>query len=423
MRDVTGGASAGIAVAAIAVFCTVGGCFIDAEGVTPGPPPCNQLDDCPDPGPCAERVCVDGFCVPDPVADGLAGAQVAGDCQTQTCVGGEPQAEADPSDSDDGRSCTEDACSESGPVHEPLPAGSDCTIGTVTGQCSDDGDCLVECSDALPCPDADPCLAPTCVEQFCEYAPVSGEPVVPVPDTDDGDCKRPFCAAGVLGTTTDGSDLPPDDGLQCTTGICNGDQPTQMNLSAGTPCGVDLVCDGNGACDGCTANGQCGAPFDCTTPTCGPTGECMNVFEPVATPCGTGFVCKAGGTCVECLDATNCDPPTECTYSTCDADVCNPHMVPAGSPCLVNVANVCTAAGVCVECLSPADCPAPSDCIPSYTCSPVGKCDAVFDPVGTSCAGTSYCDAMGACVECTQPSHCLVTEVCCMGTCQSPPCS
>ncbi|MBL8744234.1 MAG: hypothetical protein JNK04_24175 [Myxococcales bacterium] len=409
-----------LSLVTLAAMATVGGCFLDAEGVTEGPPPCNNADECPDPGPCAERVCTDGFCVPEPVADGLLGAQVAGDCETRSCVGGELQAEADPTDSDDGRSCTDDACTAGGPVHDPLPAGSECMIGTVAGECSDDGDCLIECSDSAPCPEADPCLAPACVDQFCEYSPVSGEPVSPVQDPTDGDCKRPFCAAGVLGSTTDGNDLPPDDGLECTTGVCNGDQPMQMNLSAGSPCGIDLACDGNGACDGCTANNQCGAPFDCTTPTCGPTFECTNVYSAVGTVCSDGF-CKAGGACVECITAANCSPSMECMYSTCDADVCNPHMVPAGSPCLLTIANRCNAAGACVECLTVNDCPAPTDCV-SYTCSAGGTCTPVLDPVGTACA-TGYCDATGACVECTLPSHCTtVPEICCMGTCKTPPC-
>lgn len=410
-----------LSVAALAGIALVGGCFLDAEGTTKGPPPCNQLDDCPDPGPCADRVCVDGFCVPDPVADGLSGAQVAGDCQTQTCADGEALLEPDPSDSDDGRSCTEDACTNGGPVHDPLPEGSPCMIGTVTGECSNDGDCLIECSDAMPCPDADPCLTPSCVDQFCEYAPVTGEPVTPVPDTEDGDCKRPFCAAGVLDATPDDSDLPPDDGLECTASVCTNGTPSQMNLPSGSPCGIDLACDGNGACDGCTSNDQCGLPVDCTTPTCGPTFDCMNVYAPLGTACSDGF-CKAGGACVECVAATNCAAPTECTFSTCDADVCNPQTVAAGMPCLITTTNVCNAAGNCVDCVAPADCPAPAECIASYTCSALGVCMPVFDPVGTPCS-TGFCDATGACVECTQPSHCTtVPETCCMGVCQLPPC-
>jgi len=405
---------------AVSLLIGFSGCFIDAEGTTVGPPPCNTQDDCPDPGPCAVRVCEDGFCVPDPVADGLAGTQIAGDCETDSCVAGELAIANDPSDEDDGRSCTEDACEPTGAVHDPLPEGSECAIGTVMGVCSADGDCLVECSESSPCPLADPCLSGECVEQICVYTPVSGDPVVAVRDP-DGDCKEPTCLAGSLGQKPDGVDLPPDDGLPCTNGICNGDQPEQDNLAAGSPCGVELVCDGAGVCDGCTTNTQCGAPVECTTPTCNSLFQCEDVFAAPHTPCGGG-VCKAGGSCVQCVDATDCPAQTECTYSTCDSDACVPQTVPAGSACLLTPANRCNAAGQCVECLSPADCPLPTAC-ESHVCT-LNVCTPVPVAPNSAClVGAGFCDATGACAECTLPIHCPVNpEICCMGTCQTPPC-
>jgi hypothetical protein len=402
------------------LFVTFSGCFLDAEGITEGPPPCNTKDDCPDPGPCAERVCTTGACVPDPVPDGLAPTQVAGDCQTQSCVAGELELASDPSDVDDGRSCTADACESDGAVHEPLPEGSECAIGTVLGECSAEGDCLVQCSASSPCPVADPCLSGECVDQICVYTPVSGEPVVPVRDP-DGDCRQPACVEGNLGQKADVTDTPPDDGLPCTQSICDGDRPDQENLSAGSACGVDLVCDGEGACTGCTNNTQCGAVVDCTTPTCSATFECTDVYAPLHTPCSTGF-CKAGGLCVQCVDTTECPAQTECNFPTCNNDACGVQTVPPGGDCLITTSKVCDASATCVECVISADCPAATAC-ESHICAAGGVCTPVPVLVGGAClVGTGLCNATGMCVECILPTDCTGSDTCCTGNCQPPPC-
>lgn len=405
---------------AVSLLIGFSGCFIDAEGTTVGPPPCNTQDDCPDPGRCSVKVCTDGFCVPDAVADGLAGTQIAGDCETHSCAAGELKIASDPGDDDDGRSCTEDACESTGAVHDPLPEGSECAIGTVMGQCSADGNCLVECSDSAPCPLADPCLSGACVDLICVYTPVSGDPVVAVPDP-DGDCKEPTCLDGSLAQATDAADVPPDDGLPCTNSICTGDQPGQDNLPAGRPCGVGLVCDGAGACTGCANNAQCGPPVDCSTPTCNSLFQCEDVFEDPHAVCSTG-VCKAGGACVECVDETECDPETECASSICDNDACVLQPVPAGSPCLITGSKRCDALGQCVDCLLATDCPPPTAC-ESHVCT-FNVCTPVPVAPNSAClVGAGFCDATGACAECTLPIHCPVNpEICCMGACQTPPC-
>ncbi len=452
--------------AAVAFPLLLSACLVDALGTGKPVERCNTASDCSLPGPCLSPACEDGFCVALPVPDGLTPNQQAGDCETARCVAGVLEVVADPDDEDDGIPCTQDACTDAGPEHLRLPVGTPCVLGTVDGECSEGGECVVECSDLAPCPVIDPCEQAACVNDVCVYSPVTGEPVLSVRD-EPGDCQAPSCDDGTLISVEDAADLPPDDGLPCTGAACQAGAPAHPALPQGTMCGVDLVCDGAGVCDGCTNNSQCGAVQDCVTPTCTAANECVDMFDPPHTPCPLG-VCNAGGACVECADATDCGPASECSYFSCPSDACVPEVVPAGSACLLTVGFRCDLAGQCVECLGLSDCPAPSPClgqacvtgsctpqpvapgdpclIGAGVCNAGGACVGCVDPsdcpvppvcrVATctsetcglalaaegSVCPTGFCSSTGNCVECTLPTHCSPPQICCNGACQSPPC-
>lgn len=406
------------AAAALALL----GCFVSAEGEETGPASCNVAEDCVDDGdPCTKPVCFHRTCMVEPVADGVIGDQAAGDCKTRECAGGELVDKDDPSDDDDSLLCTVDACGPGGATHTPLPDGAPCMIGAAIGECRGEDDCVIQCSMTKPCPTAGPCLVGACVDNICQYQPVDGDPTPALPDVDDGDCQRPSCVMGTEMSIVDDSDLPPDDGLPCTTDTCTSGAPTHAPLPVGSGCGANLTCDAQGACTGCVpANPtSCGAAADCVTPTCDPnTVTCSNVYDAPHTPCGSGDVCKAGGLCVGCVDASDCTAGGECAFDACEADSCVAKTVPAGDPCRLTPTKWCDQLGACVDCLDATDCGAPNPCL-DIACIG-GGCQSSDKPDNTPCPA-GVC-SNGSCVECNTDPQCGGAKLCCNHQCKMPPC-
>ena len=83
------------------------------------------------------------------------------------------------------------------------------------------------------------------------------------------------------------------------------------NKPGGTSCGTDKVCDGSGACVTCTANANCTTnPTPCKTgiascasgaPVCQDFGN-----RSAGTACGTDKVCDGNGACIACAAGQSC---------------------------------------------------------------------------------------------------------------------
>lgn len=297
--------------------------------------------------------------------------------------------------------CTQDACTENGPVHTLTPGGV-CVIGTAEGVCSDDGQCLIDCNSADDCGDPGPCKSSSCVDHLCVFD-----------NTDDptgaqnlpGDCTKPECEDGVPGPVPDATDLPPDVQGDCRVPACDGTNPTFIPEPINTtPCNGGMFCDGEGACVTCTEDGQCGATEACNHPTCTAEGSCMNVPVAEGDACLSGSgVCTANQMCVGCLDTMDCGAPTvDCMDPICNGNACTAQQVPAGDACLIND-GICAPRGDCVECINDATC---SGVTP--LCSSTNACQSCIDAalaVGDDCgSGTTFCCANGSCdAACAPP--------------------
>jgi hypothetical protein len=111
--------------------------------------------------------------------------------------------------------------------------------------------------------------------------------------------------AGVCVACVQGQDCtPPDACLQsriaCNTGgpVCTA---TTDPVPAGTNCGIDQICDGAGACIACTPGATCTPVGACTlwTVSCSAGYACADTgqFLPAGTSCGTNLFCDGNGTC------------------------------------------------------------------------------------------------------------------------------
>jgi len=367
-----------LALWALTAAC-LGGCFLVTEGEKPDPPSCDEPSDCPDDAnPCTAPRCIRKLCGIDPVDDGVAVDDVAGDCESSRCESGEHVVEPDAADDDDGIICTLDSC-EGGPSHVLLREGTPCETGEAVGTCTADGNCDVACSPNQDCEQFDPCTEINCVDNVCVPTELSQPPR----GTEDivGDCKKPGCFDGVLMLQENGLDPPPDDLDLCTNDICMGDMPvhppkvcavptqecvfeacaaatglcTDTPVAAGSDClqTQTMVCDAVGACVACVAPADCGAtPDDCTAWEC-TGGACTPAPLADGEQClsGTG-VCNMG-VCAECFIDTNCPMPPTCFERVCNAGVCEQPAAAPGTLCGATVEVCCTDQ----TCQLPVNCP------------------------------------------------------------------
>ena len=271
-----------------------------------------------------------------------------------------------------------------------MTAGSSCGASTI---CDGQGAC-VTCLTASSCPGTDnDCHTRTCTNGACgiSFAPAGTALTLQM----SGDCKRSQCdGAGQTMVVNDNADVPAD-GKMCTDDICTAGVPSNPNLAAGTTCGTNQMCNGQGACVGCLTAANCGTDTPCRTFACTnnecvvtnvaagtllptqnqTTGDCKKVQcdgagqsqtvnddndlpvdtnactqnlcnagipsmppEPAGTACsqGGGIKCNGSGTapaCVQCLATTDCSgTDTECHVRTCTAGVCGISNTADGTP-------------------------------------------------------------------------------------------
>jgi hypothetical protein len=278
----------------------------------------------------------------------------------------------------------------------------------------------VQCNVGTQCPGTDTdCQVRSCNAGACGFAfTASG---TATSSQTSGDCQENQCnGAGGVVVAAKSSDVPADDGNQCTGETCVGTAPTHPNLGAGTACnqGGGTLCNGSGACVGasCSDGQKNGSEtaIDCgggTCPkcalglTCGANGDCLS------------GAC-AGGVCVQCLTGAQCPgSDTECQVRTCNSNTCGVSNTAAGTVTAAQTTgdcqkNQCDGAGNIGSVADNTDAPADdgNQCTTDVCTAGVPSHPAVA--VNTACnqGGGSFCSAGGACVQCNAATQCAGTD-------------
>ncbi len=189
-----------------------------------------------------------------------AAQQQSGDCQRLVCNGtGGLSTQNDNADVfDDGNACTTDSCSQGSPIHTDRPLNTVCAGGF----CNATGTC-VQCNSAGQCPPgANACQVADCAANLCTIVFRASGYVIAMQTP--GDCKTAVCnGSGAITSQTTSSDVPPDDGNDCTSSVCVGSTPTHQWLY-GTPCSGGFC--SSGGCVECLQSSHCPS-----------SGECCNV--------------------------------------------------------------------------------------------------------------------------------------------------
>ncbi len=352
---------------------------------------CVEASDCGTNTACKTFTCTSGVCGSNNAGAGTVVANpTVGDCRSDRCDESGNIAANVPDDTDvpfDDNACTNDVCSAGVPSHPPVAAGEACSQNGGT-KCDGAGGC-VQCVAASDCGTDTACMKFTCTDGVCGTSNVASGHVVANPTK--GDCQSDQCDGNgnIISNASDNSDLPADDGNQCTVATCQNGAPGSVPAVAGTPCNQNggSVCDGSSSCVSCLTEADCPSGGACQVATCS-AGAC-------------GFV-AAGAQTLPAESQTEGD----CEVLVCDGTSQSPTQVPAqaGTTCNENGGSVCDEAGSCVSCLSDTDCPTG------------GACQAATCNAGTCGFAAAGAQTLPAALQ--TAGDCQVLE--CDGTSQSP---
>ena len=352
--------------AAVDTTCTQdGGSYCDGAGQCVE---CTAASQCPPTtNECQVVACETNVCVVDDRPAGyVVPTQVEGDCRVNQCDGSGNviQAIANSDVHEDGLECTQDVCNAGIPANPPLAADTACAQNG--GHYCDGAGACVECNTWSQCAGTSTdCRTRACNAHLCGYDYVAAG--TPTSAQTPNDCQVVACdGSGGVTSEHDDTDLPLDDGNQCTSPACVGGSPAFLPLPVDTPCDQSggVVCDTQGSCVECNVAAQCaGADDECKTRTCEGNG-CGLAFAPPGTPVSlqTARDCKqnecdgAGNTVSASLDTDVPFDGNQCTDDVCAAGVPSNPPVPPDTPC-TDGGNFCDAAGTCVECNTAAQCP------------------------------------------------------------------
>ncbi len=403
------------------------------DGCVAGPPPCPEL--------CDETAdsCVN--CLSDADCDNGVFCDGAESCSGGTCQSGTPV------DCADGIGCTVDACNESTDTCMHTPDDVVCTNGLFCDgmeTCDPILDCVIAGS---PCPALCDEATDACVECLV-----------------DADCTNGmFCDGSetcLAGSCQEGTPVDCDDGVGCTTDVCNEVADVCVSTPEDSSCTNGLFCDGAESCDpvaGCVAGPPCAELCDETADLC---VSCL-----VDTDCDNGAFCDGVETCAagvcQAGAVVDCDDGIDCTTDGCDEITNQCQHTPENTLCdnglfcdgteTCDSAAGCVSAvvpcpllcdentGSCVNCLSDSDCSnalycdgveicvagscqvgIPVDCDDAIACT-VDACDETTDAClntpmnvmcdnGQFCDGAEVCDALAGCVDTTPPCAELCDE-------------
>ena len=234
-----------------------------------------------DGNPCTTQACDDGPQT-TPVADGVLSDTSPSDCvDDQWCVNGvitPGVADLTEVPGDDGNECTgAGTCTAGGPEYADLPSGTPCDQGG-GNVCNGEGACVAGCVDDTDCGTDTECRIWTCNgENQCESLDADDGELVDSGDLDD--CVSLQCdGAGNIVERADDTELPPDDGIECTDdGVCSGGVAVYADLAAGEVC-VDGVCDGAGLCVECIGDEECTGEETCVDNVCEAPVEPLTLY-------------------------------------------------------------------------------------------------------------------------------------------------
>ena len=417
----------------VANGASCGGSLTCLNGTCAG---CAQPSDCPGvDDECKTRSCTVGVCGFNFTASGFAvAAQTAGDCHKKQCDGaGNIASNIDNTDvpADDGQQCTSEICTAGVPSHPAAATNTACNQGGGSF-CSAGGAC-VQCNAAAQCAGSDTeCHTRTCSANACGVNNTAAGFVTSAQSA--GDCHKNQCdGAGNIVNSVDNTDVPADDGLQCTSEICTAGAPSHPAVAVNTACSQagGTVCSAGGACVQCNAAAQCaGSDTECHTRTCsGNTCGVNNVGAGTATLAQTANdclknQCDGAGNIVSATDTVDVpvDDGNQCTGETCVGSTPSHPNAAAGSACNQGGGTFCNGAGACVSATcgdgakngsetaidcGGGTCPA---CALGLTCN-----------VGSDCASGAC--AGGVCVQCITAATCPGTDTeCHTRTCNANVC-
>ncbi len=470
--------------------CTDDTCEAGVCALANNAAPCDDGDACTVGDTCAEGACASGE--PVDCDDGDA-------CTADSCDAAAGCTHA-AVNCDDGNACTADSCdAAAGCTHAALNCddGDACTADScdpATGcthaavNCDDGDACTADGCDAttgcthgaVDCDDGDPCTDDACDPATgCTHTPVAGCQASNCCDLngmntagcDDPACEEVVCSLHALCCSAAWDSLcaataaelcavcgaPPactsdaacDDGVGCTTDVCD--------VEAGGVCvhtPDDTLCDDGDPCtvDACDATAGCS--FDLLDPSCGtgdccaahPNGGCGDVkcrgavcaWDPAC--CTEGWtqacadqatvLCAACGGAPECTADADCDDGIDCTVDGCNLDTGTCANTPDDAACDdgdVCTLDACDPAFGCVheavancgpgDCCAAHDTPGCADVeCPQVVCAQDAFCcDAHWDSI---CAdeAASWCAVCGA-TPCTTDADCDDGDACTLDAC------
>ena len=345
---------------------------------------------------------VDAICDDGQFCNGTESCDEATDCQP----GSAPVV-------DDGVACTDDSCDEAADIIVNSPDDGLCDNGQF---CDGAEVCDVgtgcEAGTAVDCDDGVGCTLDACNESLdaCDNAP------------DDGNCDDGTFCDGLErcdGTLDCVAGVAPDcdDGVSCTTDACEPGADACVNLPDHGACDNGTFCDGAEQCDA-TLGCQAGSPVDCddgVTCTLDACDDSVDVCRHAAVDflCDNGSVCDGTETCDEQLDcqpgvALDCGDGNICTDDACD-DSTGCSNVDNSAPC--DDGSACTSGDICAagQCLSGTalDCDDGNACTDDV-CDAATGCSSVFNSApcddGDSCTSGDVC-SQGVCAG-TSPLDC-----------------
>lgn len=423
---------------------------------------CNSPADCthlPEDDACKHRTCIGHKCGIEPMPDGtLVPGQPAGDCQKLFCQAGEITQEADDTDVPvDNNACTKDLCTAGVPSNPPEPPNTSCGDTLV---CNGAGQC-VGCVSPETCPGVDDfCKKRTCEASVCGFAFTKDGTVLPQQQV--GDCLELQCdGLGNVKAAIKNTDLPLDDGNQCTNETCVAGAPSHPPTPINSPCNQQggKVCDGNKSCVQCNDPiAHCPAPPACKAAAC-TAGKCGTVnlaTGATAQQQSSGDckinLCDGQGNVVPAPD--DGDVPVdgkECTSDVCSMGQPSNPPVAAGQPCgPAGGGQQCDGKGTCKlggakACQTGDDC-ASGFCSDGVCCDQVctatckacnlpsapGTCSNIPAQQGdlnatNVCTDSSACDGKGVCKKangqtCMSDGECA-SGACVDGFCCNTPCT
>lgn len=264
-----------------------------ASSSSSGMPECTTAADCKNNGPinfCGEPECANGKCGrKGSAAPGTAlPSQLYGDCMQKQCDNTFNIVDVPVTDDayDDAKTCTTDVCTNGVLSHDPVAAGTACSLLGSQGNCDGAGQC-VSCVEggAIGCASPAVCQGNKCVAAKCTNGTKD-------PGESDIDCGAPASQCQLCA-----DEKACTNGTQCASGICTATKcaaPTCTDMAQnGKETGFDC---GGADCGKCPTDDGCGTANDCQSGVC-KAGVCIAPACTDAVQNGDEMGIDCGGTC------------------------------------------------------------------------------------------------------------------------------